>query len=718
MKPRLPKASKRSGPAELQCSAQKLADVFDASYWAKICPELHMGTGDMAAAPAVALKESRVTDLRDQMEHAGIAQVPSGLLQLSVNNRDLAVAVVQLLQHGWPPSFLMVFDELWCIIHQLSGVMKEVTGNACNMDVLAWYVDPNQGQRGFAPHRDRQPDDAAATFRADGSAMYATCWVPFTAATPDNSCLYVIPKYADPGYTAGDPEDDDAPDPLQAALSSKEAYQHIRALPAEPGSAVIFTHRIIHWGSQGREGYHKSPRISMSFACADDAYEPPYLSRQYLPFPPLELRVALAAAQMIIYHERFECSARQLSLFHDAFMAHATKFEPTYRNKVIKEFVAAMKDLSSRTKAMTGASVGIAPTPDTLGSRTPEPKLSNHPHQPEQLVETQHVSKCPQQSAATVQLHLTHANGKEAQLHPASEPCNKRKRTVSRDAPGLLAPHSEQPEQQVHEHVISPHAGMEHVPKHLPKIRTVVSPASALVVGQVLQQQQQQQPPGNHAAKRARGVSAQQATPAQCSSMQQSGLTTKQAHTTTTGHHDDHAGVADDDDGDDDHDDDDDDDDDDDLLELTLQGVLDAKMAGSDDVDDDYQELWGGSEGGAGANGNGGYDEEDEDEEQEEDVVYDEHGLALDPDDIDSSKQAPGIRTPDSISGSATQALQQQRATDHGSFTMVMQTNNVGEKLSKKKLRRLQKKLQAKEHQHSSAAASLSMKSSRLGSKA
>lgn len=57
------------------------------------------------------------------------------------------------------------------------------------------YVDPNQGQRGFAPHRDRQPDDAAATFRADGSAMYATCWVPFTAATPDNSCLYVIPKY-------------------------------------------------------------------------------------------------------------------------------------------------------------------------------------------------------------------------------------------------------------------------------------------------------------------------------------------------------------------------------------------------------------------------------------------------------------------------------------------------------------------------------------------
>jgi hypothetical protein len=55
--------------------------------------------------------------------------------------------------------------------------MKAATGNACNLDILAWYVDPNAGQAGFSPHRDRQPDDAAATFRRDGSAMYATAWV-------------------------------------------------------------------------------------------------------------------------------------------------------------------------------------------------------------------------------------------------------------------------------------------------------------------------------------------------------------------------------------------------------------------------------------------------------------------------------------------------------------------------------------------------------------
>jgi len=52
-----------------------------------------------------------------------------------------------------------------------------------------------------------------------------------------------ISRFADPGYLEGDPEDDEAPDPLTAALPTKEAYQHIRALPAAPGAAIIFTHR-------------------------------------------------------------------------------------------------------------------------------------------------------------------------------------------------------------------------------------------------------------------------------------------------------------------------------------------------------------------------------------------------------------------------------------------------------------------------------------------
>lgn len=58
------------------------------------------------------------------------------------------------------------------------------------------YVDPSRGDAGFSPHRDRQPDSSPATFRPDGTAMYATLWLPLTDATPENSCLYVIPRWA------------------------------------------------------------------------------------------------------------------------------------------------------------------------------------------------------------------------------------------------------------------------------------------------------------------------------------------------------------------------------------------------------------------------------------------------------------------------------------------------------------------------------------------
>ena len=92
----------------------------------------------------------------------------------------------------------------------IDAMMGQVTGgNRNNMDFLAWYIDPGDGSAaspaaaGFAPHRDRQPRDIAASFKEGGEPKYLTCWLPFTDASPENSCLYVIPKSADPSYMAG-----------------------------------------------------------------------------------------------------------------------------------------------------------------------------------------------------------------------------------------------------------------------------------------------------------------------------------------------------------------------------------------------------------------------------------------------------------------------------------------------------------------------------------
>jgi hypothetical protein len=132
--------------------------------------------------------------------------------------------------------------QVWAAVAQVAPLMKQATGNECNMDILAWwagpapcsdpstcgtssagarasssgaarpapalhrpappaaarhcrYIDPNRGDAGFSPHRDRQPDDVGSTFRGDGSAKYSTCWIPFTDACPENSCLYVLPRW-------------------------------------------------------------------------------------------------------------------------------------------------------------------------------------------------------------------------------------------------------------------------------------------------------------------------------------------------------------------------------------------------------------------------------------------------------------------------------------------------------------------------------------------
>jgi hypothetical protein len=62
---------------------------------------------------------------------------------------------------------------------------------------------------------------------------------------PNPAIFSNITRFADPGYYEGDPEDEGAPDPLTACLPNKESHQHIPALPAQPGAALLFTHR---WG--------------------------------------------------------------------------------------------------------------------------------------------------------------------------------------------------------------------------------------------------------------------------------------------------------------------------------------------------------------------------------------------------------------------------------------------------------------------------------------
>jgi len=65
-------------------------------------------------------------------------QVAASEVTWSVSLPGLARAAATLLQHGWPASFLVVYDELWQLVHEASAPCEATTGNAVNMDVLAW----------------------------------------------------------------------------------------------------------------------------------------------------------------------------------------------------------------------------------------------------------------------------------------------------------------------------------------------------------------------------------------------------------------------------------------------------------------------------------------------------------------------------------------------------------------------------------------------------
>ena len=168
-----------------------------------------------------------------------------------------------------------------------------------------------------------------------GIAKYVTMWMALSNATPENSCLYVIPAGNDPGYYNGDNEDDLKPDPLQSALSSKVDFQNIRALPRREGESVVFTHRILHWGSKGNVNC-KEPRIALSFVVSAMDFEESYISSSYLTeesLPPFHIRLLLVCAQLLIYHQRFDLSPKFIRSCYD----YCTKYEGILNKSYFKK---------------------------------------------------------------------------------------------------------------------------------------------------------------------------------------------------------------------------------------------------------------------------------------------------------------------------------------------------------------------------------------------
>ena len=295
----------------------RVAALHDLSYWRALIPELHIHDADFQRT-ALSSSSGGLNITGQLVQRLRGKFIRDGYIQLSTLQGDqrlpwaasigaMGRAVQILHDAGWPVAFLQLYDEAWLIAHQLRELLVLTTGgNLFLGDFAIFHIDPAEvGAAGWGPHRDRGADHASVAFRKDGTAMYHTAWVALTDATPANSCLMVISKAQDAGYSAGDR----GRDPLASVNP-----QAIRAVPSVAGGLVAFTHRLLHWGSATdapepaatSELPPPRPRVALSFAVADDGFEAPYFDRSLLPFPAVGLRVALAAGNLLIYSQNEE----------------------------------------------------------------------------------------------------------------------------------------------------------------------------------------------------------------------------------------------------------------------------------------------------------------------------------------------------------------------------------------------------------------------------
>jgi len=192
-------------------------------YWQRLCRRCNVSSDACGASAwqVAGLAGSKLRDYQQRMDTEGyfcldasadLSDADRGRYAAAVS--ALAGAVETLVAHGWPASFVSVFDEAWEVAHMLSAVMRCTTGGNENMqDLVAWHVDASKHQAGFSPHRDRHlgareqhSHHVAATFRGpNGTApKYATCWIALSDAAPENGCLYVIDRETDTAYAHGD----------------------------------------------------------------------------------------------------------------------------------------------------------------------------------------------------------------------------------------------------------------------------------------------------------------------------------------------------------------------------------------------------------------------------------------------------------------------------------------------------------------------------------
>ena len=242
-------------PSESPPVRLTLEMIRSPEFWRQQCPALSINGRLASWDRDVGTLSSTTLDIYQQhMREEGYIQDRN--LACERLAPALADAVRTCKRLGLSPVFVFVFDEAWECFYSLYPMISSMLGETYRVlpDFFAWHIDPQAGESGNIPHRDQGYKSLAE----DRSPKSLTVWIPLTEATPQNSCIYVLPANRDPVYGT------ENEDKLQVDLTQ------IRALPAKPGDFIVWSQALLHWGSATTR-FAAHPRISlgMDFRRAD-----------------------------------------------------------------------------------------------------------------------------------------------------------------------------------------------------------------------------------------------------------------------------------------------------------------------------------------------------------------------------------------------------------------------------------------------------------------
>ncbi len=257
-------------------------------YWKSLNPDLTISDRPfLRPAPQLSTESMDTDSYVRQMKQEGYFKLDAVLPRDDMER--MATAVINLVDKGFPPVFVYVYDEFLQVFKHLSPILTPIFGEKYRMvtNFWAWHIPAAAKGAGFAPHRDLT---GKTLMRPDGMPGMATVWVPLKDVTTLNACMYVLPTDQDPNV----------PDNMADITIPPESIQSIRALPGKAGSVMCWNQSVLHWGSNSSE-WADDARISIA-AYLQRADEPGLTNISLEPLQQVTLDFRLGVIGMLMSH--------------------------------------------------------------------------------------------------------------------------------------------------------------------------------------------------------------------------------------------------------------------------------------------------------------------------------------------------------------------------------------------------------------------------------